>query len=172
MATSAATWLKQHPQVKKTTFKLFGVTKRDVPDVLLGSPRRAIALAKALAKAAATFDPPPRVKEDLAELIQKLTSGAASLDKRARFVKKTVAQLVGLRDPHDMELVLRGALPHAPDKLNRRLIEDLIGHVTSSRRNWLCAICCIVGCLLCGLAGPEGCAFCCIVFCNLCGDAA
>lgn len=171
----AVNWLKTHPEAKNRALESFGVTSNSLQDVLLKSPRRSLTLVKALKKAAASYDAPPRVVQGFDELVHRFASGVAALDGQGQFLKKTIAQLVGLREPRDIEMVLRGALPHAPCKSDHSLIQNLIKRAngkstTDVRATTGQKMCCVVSCVLCGITPGtiEACAACCGLMSLLC----
>src|ERR1700719_926922 len=112
----AADWLTKNPQVKAKAAERLGLSREQLPDVLLADLRRTIDYAGALSESAAASGAPPDVQEQLLEFKKTVGDGIATLEKRGPFVQKTLATLAGLRDPREIKLVLKGAFPHSPTK--------------------------------------------------------
>jgi hypothetical protein len=105
------------------------------------------------------------VQEQLLDFKKTVSDGIAALEKRGPFVQKTLATLAGLRDPHEIRMVLKGAFPHSPTKTESDLvskISETIGNPDivqlAGGGSW---VSCGVGCAIC--AGAGACMACCVI---------
>jgi hypothetical protein len=178
---TALSWLRHNPSVRDDVVESFQSDSRlqedALPDAVAADPTLLVDIAKGLVCEAVRRDAPEGVPEELLVAVRRMAAGESRVSPYMRTVLKN---LRGLREPSELEPVLRNALAEASDE-DRPKLESMIDLVKNpdivatadaktlpSRPGFSpvdCVACCSIGCVIC----TEACPLCCVVGCLYCG---
>ncbi|CAH1653373.1 conserved hypothetical protein [Hyphomicrobiales bacterium] len=160
--SSTVDWLKENKGIGDQAAREVGYSRSQLVDVILDDFSKADEYADAIYRVAASKGAPRDVSGELEDFVRMVKAGTSRVRNDGPFIQRTASAFKGIHSPEEVKLIIRGALPHAPNDDAKRSLDNLMKSMdTASERiesggnlAW-----CLAGCVICG----EGCLICCTI---------